>query len=222
MSDRLHSLDSLPCIQQDRMHVSCGPTKLEFVFGDPDSAAFYASSEDVVAMRMEMLAFYHASCDDVAWCLQHGLFSPKKLKSHIMNQGTTIYRTLILLSFASAVYQTLPESTITTKVLFRPLLNTKLGELAFAARNDNDILKESDLVSEHLYQGTRGNKRGTALWLVAYFEGAYDIEMNLLSDAMAVSVADSIYFPERVSIANNVSSFFELMLNESTASLRPV
>ena len=203
--EELHNVRRLSPIKGNRMSLSIGDTELQFLIGDPDSAAIYASTQEMTALGVQHSMDQLVLNDDIAWCLQNEFFSQKKLKALIKEQGKTIYRTLVLLSFAKLVYQTLPDTTITTKVLTRPFVNSGLAQYVFR-RHETVIpsMKESDITMGRLYS------LENALWLISYFEGAHNIPLNHLDCAMAISVADSIYFSKRVS--TNLQNMLHLSL----------
>jgi hypothetical protein len=160
----------------------CG-CKLEIFLGVPGDGAIYASKRHALDHNVPHPYPNQIPLQVLLWCLQEDLISPEKLEELLRTRSRTIIDTLGILNYGAQVYKNLPDGRISTKTLSRPMLKTKFGKLFDGRRAFGS--------STHPFQ--------LSLWFIAYFEDCHDIDIELLKNAIAVSVADSIYFPERVS-----------------------
>jgi len=172
----------------DLMAVNYHHERLEFFFGSTTSVAMFVKQRDRNWMELPAITY-----DDISWCLQHELFSMEKLERLITNWHSPIYETLSLLSVATTIYATLRDATVNVECLNSPLPKTNIGK---------HVISES--FSRHKDAKYRFPRtvltRSSAMGLVAYFEGANDIDISQLEEVMAISAGDSIYVPKRVYI----------------------
>lgn len=168
------------------MSIHSGGTELEFLLGNAALAAIYASRNHTGAKNIAQPYPMSFSPEDLNWCLENHLVSPTLLIRQIKENDDEVYRTLALLEFAASVYRHIPDANIAVKVLPRPLVTAHLGNALWKGGMYDGRRQAGDLLN--------------ALWLISYFEGCHDLERSQLKDAMAICVADSIYFPELVSI----------------------
>jgi hypothetical protein len=163
--------------------------RLEFLFGDTESMAIFAKRHETSSryfINPPSILF-----DDIAWYLKSGLIAIERLERLVTNWDSPIYRTLLLLSVASTVYESLPEATVSVETLNRPFLDTHVDKSKVSSLDAFEICKFRPSSGEHI-------SRSIAIGLVAYFEGGYDIDLVQLKDVMAISAGDSIYIPKKV------------------------
>jgi hypothetical protein len=156
-------------------------------FGDPGTAALFIATEfeeSVCAPQVEV--------QDLAWCMNSGLFSLSSVLSLTEWIGSeNLQRTMRALGVAEKVYELFPETTIDTSVLDRPLYETQ-----WASSLWQSLEKGPTALSEE-----ESPDRCTTLSCIAYFQSSdYDIAPNQLRDVIALSHEDSLFISMQVSV----------------------
>ncbi|EUC46251.1 hypothetical protein COCMIDRAFT_4634 [Bipolaris oryzae ATCC 44560] len=114
--------------------------------------------------------------EDWNWCLDHGLVHPDILLKGLVNACLSIeygmQPVLCAITAAVSVYATLPNATVHSGVLRRPLKATH-----WAQKDAVEFLQHEDVVS-----------------MISYMEtGIHDIDPQVLHNVIAFSYADSIF-----------------------------
>lgn len=164
----------------------------QFVFGHRDSAAIYADKVLLSPHRRFPSGLLRLpTIEDLIWCLDSDMFAMDKVVCHfneLLHVPTPQVETMRALSVAHQVYRTLPDATISTRVMNSPMHLTKWAQLAIGCQPRMKLDQFPHLPID----------QKVALACVAYMEGGVDIDPQLLDKAFAIAYEDSIYVSMQV------------------------
>lgn len=172
-----------------------GAERLEYLLGDIDSAAIFTGS---ISPRSRNDNFDRdIPYADVLWCLSSGHISALKLKELCLRDTSPIIRALKKLSYASQIYRTLPEATVAISVLDQCIVEANWSPGPIITYQGERIIHDAAAL---LTGQSRSVDRSYAIAVIAYFEGAHNIDPEQLKNVIAISAGDSIYVSMEVRI----------------------
>ncbi len=169
---------------------SCARKKYRFVYGDPELAGlFRADSLPRPSLR-------DPTVEDLVSGMKDGLVSPTRLVEYFegMSKHSIVTKALKSISHASLVYSSVPDATISPRVLASPIYQTKWAIDApgfFLDFSRQRILGEED-------PSEPPSELQVALACVAYMESGLDISPADLKRVFAFAFEDSIYVSMKV------------------------
>lgn len=131
------------------------------------------------------LAIKQTTLEDYIQMIELGLFRADRLLDHILGsvKADGIHPTLACLSWASAIYRSIPDASVSLTILDRPLYRAMWAASIFSARER----KRVPLLT-----------RETALSCVAYMEEEVDSDPRQLGRVFAMAYKECIYITMKV------------------------
>ncbi|KLO95270.1 Uncharacterized protein LW94_14672 [Fusarium fujikuroi] len=160
-----------------------------FVCGTEHSAAIYMQETAIERRRILRPAIRSLSIEDIKWCLDSDFCEPGKLLDIFYVDLAPSNLTLRALTIAHKVYQTLPDAAISTRSLESPLYQAKWAKSLLDIRGGLDPLRNINSRYQQLALSLTNS-----LSCVAYLEGGFDLEPEILERTFALAFEESIYF----------------------------
>lgn len=166
-----------------------------YVYGDPGSAAIYASTSWGPAQ--ERVALRSTTLEDLIWCLELDLVDMGVMLRFL---GLACFRleilTLKALIIAHQIYRALPTATVSTRALNYPLYNTRWARHSVPRVEKVD--SEFIVLDRVSFANERPINQEDAFACVAWLEAGADINPRNLERVFALAYEDSIYVSMQV------------------------
>lgn len=166
------------------------PTVFSFLDGDPDLAGIFINE----SLLDESFIIKDISIDDVLWCFESDMFDMDEVAGFLTKTAyselSPDIQTFRSLGKAHWVYRSLPEATITTAIMDRPL---------FSRRWMSEQLRYLNVPDPLSHQPLEGPiSLAVSFSCVAYLDSGIDIPPEVMNDVFAIAFEDSIYFSMKV------------------------